>query len=292
MNPKSLNNLSFAEQQQLKYIDFTVFFIGHLSVDEIQHHFKVEQNQALQALALYNQWAPLNLAPADNNQRYFQTREFKSLFYNDTQTALAKLVNETLLGASIFSGSKTPFENTSLLNLPDIQIVARLVQAICNGNGVNIIYSSLTSGATTRDFVPHTIVDNGLRWHVRGYDRKTNSFRDFVLTRISKVTINSNDVVNHECKSHDRLWNTDINLKIVAHPKNVLQKQAIEMDFGMVDGYKQITTKAALAGYLLRRWNVDCSANANLQSPEYLLYLENQHQLQPVEDFTIAPGIS
>ena len=38
----------------------------------------------------------------------------------------------------------------------------------------------MTSGKTQRVIVPFALVDTGLRWHVRAYDRKRNGFRDFL----------------------------------------------------------------------------------------------------------------
>lgn len=33
------------------------------------------------------------------------------------------------------------------------------------------------------------MIDNGLRWHVRAFDRKSQDFRDFVITRIKRPVI-------------------------------------------------------------------------------------------------------
>lgn len=57
--------------------------------------------------------------------------------------------------------------------------MAKVTEAIHKGKALSITYVSLSSGETTREIVPHTLVDNGLRWHVRGFDRKHCEFRDF-----------------------------------------------------------------------------------------------------------------
>jgi hypothetical protein len=48
-------------------------------------------------------------------------------------------------------------------------------------------------------------------------------------------------------------------LQLVAHPKNVQHPTEISMDYGMDNGILGLNVRAALAGYLLRRWNVDCT---------------------------------
>ena len=110
---------------------------------------------------------------------------------------------------------------------------SRSVSSILNKKAVSIIYTSLSSGSAARELVPHSIIDNGLRWHVRAYDRKSNSFRDFVLTRISKVTIKDDVPQNHEDKLEDHQWMRMMPLQLVPHPNNIKHATAIQMDYGM-----------------------------------------------------------
>ena len=94
----------------------------------------------------------------------------------------------------------------------------------------------------------------------------------------------------HESKEHDKEWNTFISLELVPHPRNIEYPTAIALDYGMVDGSMTIKTRAALTGYLLRRWNVDCSNNAELKGSEYQLYLNNKSLIDGALNFTLAPG--
>jgi len=48
--------------------------------------------------------------------------------------------------------------------------------------------------------------------------------------------------------------------------------------------------RAALAGYLLRRWNVDCTKEASHTGGEYQLWLRNRQTLYGAENLTIALG--
>jgi hypothetical protein len=64
----------------------------------------------------------------------------------------------------------------------------------------------------------------------------------------------------------------------------------IEMDYGMRDGVLNFEVRAALAGYLLRRWNVDCTESVSLKVAEYQLWLRNQQTLYGAENVAIAPG--
>jgi hypothetical protein len=63
-----------------------------------------------------------------------------------------------------------------------------------------------------------------------------------------------------------------------------------EIDYGTIDCMLNLNVRAALASYLLRRWNVDCTENASLKGGEYQLWLRNQQTLYGAEDLAIAPG--
>ena len=282
-------NSSQVKKAELTYVDFCLMFRGHVGTEDIQNEFDVEEERAIVCLQRYMSLFDNNLIFEPGSQRYFQSKSFVPSFDHDSRQILNKLTS--LVSATAESGTRYPVQGQSYINTPDINVLARLVQAMLNGNVVNIIYTSLTSGSSSREIVPHQILDNGLRWHVRAYDRRSDSFRDFVLTRISKATIKSNQVFQHEKQEVDWQWQQEITLVLKPHPKNISQPTAIEMDYGMLEGEKRIRTRAAIAGYLLRRWNVDSSENADLLDPAYQLWLSNRGELTDVQSLEFAPGI-
>ena len=155
---------------------------------------------------------------------------------------------------------------------------------------VTIQYRSLSSGFTEREIVPFCLVDNGLRWHVRAFDRRRNQFTDFVITRITNpVLLLESPIQNDERKGADNQWNRIVELELVTHPR-LDHKETIEIDYGMIKGVLEINVRAAVAGYLLRRWNVDCTAEAVLDGEEYHLWLRNRQALYGVNNLVIAPG--
>lgn len=286
------DHLTLTQRQQLAFIDFSLLFKGHLTQQELRAKFEMKAADGDDAFELYQEFAKDNFSYDAKVKRYFQSDLFRPLFEYDPRRTLIKLANNISDGFDSITNSDFNVEQPSHLNVPDIDVIAKLVQAMLNGNVVNIIYTSISSGSASREIVPHSIVDNGLRWHVRAYDRKTKSFRDFVLTRISKVSKHSNAVLQHETKDADSSWQAFVRLEIVPHPNNIKHSTAIEMDYGMVDGVKEIKVRAAMAGYLLRRWNVDCTDNASLNSPEYQLYLANKSELAFIDNLTIAAGFN
>src|SRR5699024_7861631 len=73
------------------------------------------------------------------------------------------------------------------LNQPNLDVLAAVSRAIYATKPLTINYASISTGETTREIVPHSLVNTGLRWHVRAYCRTHKEFRDFVLTRITSV---------------------------------------------------------------------------------------------------------
>jgi predicted DNA-binding transcriptional regulator YafY len=286
----SVLSIPIAQRQRLAYIDFCLLFRGHLCRNDLIQRFEVGLSAGSRDFKLYQELAPDNLHYNPKAKRYFQSDAFNPLFKHDPKQTLLKLAHGITDGFDAISDIHFPVEAPAQLNVPNLFIVARITQAILNNLPVNLIYTSLSSGSKARIFIPHSIIDNGLRWHVRGYDRETNAFRDFVLTRISKVLLLSQIPSSHESIVEDHQWNREIILKIAPHPKNVSQPIAIALDYGMVDQVLEIKTRAALAGYILRRWNVDCSEHAKLMGAEFQLYLINQSSIFGAENLKLAPG--
>ena len=285
-----MDEFSFAQKQRLAYIDFKLYFTGMVTRSEIVSHFELGLAAATRDLKFYKESAPENMAYDNVEKKYLITTKFKPLFKHDVRRTLIKLANNISDGFDSIGDTSFPIESPSTLNVPDINILAKLSQAIINHKPISVIYTSLSSGLGARELVPHSIVDNGLRWHLRAYDRKSKSFRDFVLTRITKVTILAQTPSPEEDKLEDHQWMRMVPLQIIPHPNNVKHPTAIKLDFGMEKGMLEVNVRAAMAGYLLRRWNVDCSNKASLSGPEYQLYLQNIQTLYGAENLAIAPG--
>ena len=155
-----------------------------------------------------------------------------------------------------------------------------------------IEYHSISSGCTEREIVPFALIDNGLRWHVRAFDRKSQEFRDFVITRIKNpVVLKRQPVAAHEMSDQDIQWTRIVELELVPHPDQP-RPEITEMDYGMRDGVLRMKLRAATAGYILRKWSVDCSPDHCLRGPEYRLWLKDHLAIYGVKNAVLAPGYS
>jgi len=145
------------------------------------------------------------------------------------------------------------------------------------------------SGESERVIVPFALVNSGLRWHVRAFDRKTGEFRDFVITRIEAPMTLDEDPKAGERPNDDIQWTRIVELELVPHPDQP-RPEITEMDYGMRDGVLRMKLRAATAGYILRKWSVDCSPDHSLRGPEYRLWIKDHLAMYGVKNAILAPG--
>lgn len=279
-----------ATRDRIAHIDFTLLFKGEAVRADLVDRFSIAAAQATKDFTMYRELAPGNIEYDQKLKLHKRGEAFAPLFEYDVVRTLATISQGYGDG---FTGKVKPplaCEAPYHLNKPNLSIVAKVTEAIHKGKALRITYVSLSSGETTREIVPHTLVDNGLRWHVRGFDRKHNEFRDFVLTRIkAAVVLEDSRLSEAELETQDRQWNRFVELELVPHP-SIEHSEAIELDYGMAGGVMKVEIRAATAGYLLRLWNVDCSKAAQLKTPEFHLWLKNYQTLYGVGNLAIAPG--
>lgn len=285
-----LEGLNQSQRDRIAHIDFTLLFKGEANRADLVDRFSITPAQATKDFTQYRELAPANIRYDEKLRTHLRGDQFKPIFNYDVVRTLATISQGYGDG---FTGQLRPplaCEAPYHLNKPSLATVAKVTEAIHKAKPLAITYVSLSSGESRREIVPHTLVDNGLRWHVRGFDRKSGEFRDFVLTRIKGASVVETSTIEHkETESQDRQWNRFVELELVPHPR-IQHQEAIELDYGMVGGVLRVEIRAATAGYLLRQWHVDCSLGHSLTGPEYQLWLRNSQALYGVQNLILAPG--
>ena len=287
---KNLSELSQTQQERLSYIDFRLMYLGVMQRNDLIQRFGMKEAAATRDIALYRKLAPENLIYDPRERAYFYNKDFVPLFEYSPERALSALSSgygDDFIG--IRGRAMLPCETPTQLNITQLQTLSVLTRAIYQHQVVRVNYFSLSSGASIREIIPFALVDNGLRWHVRAYDRKQSRFTDFVINRIADPVVIDSLIEEHENREADIQWNRIVELEIIPHPA-LKYPQTIAMDYGMTDNLLQVNVRAAVAGYLLRRWNIDCSEDHSLTGDEFHLWLRNHPALYGVENLVIAPG--
>lgn len=286
-----LENLNYAQKERLAYIDFCLEYFGQVSRVELIENFQTGLASCSRDLATYRELAPENAVLTHETKKYLRSSSFTPLFEHDPELILTALARG--FGNGISTGLKNSpicFDAIRLVH-PKPSIISAIMRAIHTRSPLECSYESISSGSSKRIVVPHSIVNNGHRWHVRAFDRKSNGFRDFVCTRFTSVTVIDGSPAPNECQDQDIEWNRIIQLEIIPH-KSLRFSKAIELDYQMYDSKLRLEVRSALAGYLLRQWNVDCSSGSDLSGSEYQLKLANCETLLDCSSANIAPGFN
>lgn len=284
-----LEELNHGAKERLAFIDFSLQYFGHISRAELTERFKTGLAASTRDFAAYKELAPDNLALNHKDKRYYRCDQFNAVFHHDPEAVLHQLCQGFGNGISTLVESSEVCLDAVRLIHPDANIIAALMRAITNQQAIRCGYVSITSGETERELVPHAIVNNGHRWHVRAFDRTHQQFRDFVCTRFTFVSDLEEVSAPYEQKNEDKQWNQLVELHLIPHPE-MAQTRAVEMDYGMENSALMLTVRAALASYVLRQWQVDCSADHRIKGQGCQLALANHTQLQGVENMHLAPG--
>lgn len=288
-NPTKLVDISQSQQERLFHIDFKLRFLGTVNRNDLVNRFGIKEAAATRNIALYKELAPNNITYDTKAKTYIGTEQFQPLYQYQRSQALSALCyglgDDHVVGSSSLITTESPTQ----LNFPNLDVLAEITKAIHQKKALIIDYRSLSSGLTQREIIPFALVDNGLRWHVRAYDRKRGLFTDFVINRITSPSLLNTEITKSETKESDIQWNRIVEMHIVPHP-NLQHPDTIEIEYDMTNGMLKIFVRAAVAGYVLRHWNIDCSPGHELQGAEFHLWLKNTLTLYGVENLAIAPG--
>lgn len=287
-----LDGLSQNQKERLAFIEFRAYFLGEIRRTDVINRFGIATAAATRDLALYRQISNDNIVLDQRTKCYLAVEDFKPVFDHPTERVLSALSQGFGEGIGGQSKPLIQSETPRFLSQPDVSVLAPITQAISRKKVSRIAYYSFSSGKTEREIVPFALVNNGLRWHVRAFDRRRGQFLDFVLTRIeSSELLEDEPILEHEDSSHDIQWSRIVELELVPHPKEK-HKAIIAMDYGMSakELLLKVRVRAALAGYFLRLWSVDCSNDHSLEGKEVRLWLRNPLSLYGVESSGLAPG--
>ncbi len=290
MSNEDLADLTQPQRDRIAFIELRLRFTGEIRRQDLVSRFGVQSAAASRDLALYKDLAPNNIDYDSKGKSYVIGSEFKPAVDFPTERVLA------WLSQAFGDGEPTKIrpwiicDIPSRLSQPDLTTLAAVTRSIYQKRPLKIVYHSLTSGETRREIVPFALIDNGLRWHARGFDRRNKEFRDFVITRIQRpqVLMNS-EVLPHELSDQDIQWNRIVELELVPHPDQPRPEVTV-MDYKMEGGSLRLKLRAATAGYILRQWSVDCSPDHILRGHEYRLWLKDPLAIYGVKNALLAPG--
>ena len=277
-----------SQRERLAYIEFRLYFLGEVSRQDVMTRFGIAPAGVTRDFALYRELVPQNISFESSRKTYVIGKNFFPAFDHVPERVLPALSQGFGDGVNPMAGALVPCEMPISFSRPSMEILAPVTRAIFQKKAIALNYFSRTSGMTEREIVPFALVSDGLRWHVRAFDLKSKEFRDFVITRMEDTSIIE---VNPLAKQHteDIQWNRIVELDLVPHPDRGHPEITVR-DHGMHDGVFHLKVRAAVAGYVLRQWHVDCSPDHSLTDEAFRLWLRDPLALYGVTSAKFAPG--
>jgi hypothetical protein len=284
---KSIRNQSFIDDR-LWYIEWLLMMRGWLSRVDLMDKFGIKGAAASRDIKRYKEQCDDNLYLDHRFKRYVaDLNKFKPVYETSEDLIFSKLTD---LDESRSLGAGYPLIETipSLAEIKPKDITG-ITRAILNMNVLKISYCSMTSGASEKKIVPHSMFHNDLKTYVRCYDFGRGKFLDLVVGRILEILGEDGSAPTECLREFDDDWNTYLSLELVVHPR-IKHKKAIESDMQMINGVKVVEVRKSLAQYWLRRWCVDCSATASMTDKAFQLHLRNSSVIKGVNG--AFPGVN
>lgn len=292
------SELRWGVEQRLEFIEFRLFWEGHVNRSDLMDQFGVSVNQASTDLNRYIGFAPANMVYDKSARTYVRGSAFQPQFLEpDASRYLAQLrsVAENILDREdswianlpSFASAPTPVRGVDPVTLRSV------VGAIRRSEEIEIRYQSLSSpDPRWRWIAPHAIAFDGFRWHARAFCLTDECFKDFLLSRMIEIRGSRDSGTSAD---DDLDWNSEVVLEVAPHPElSETQARVIALDYGMRGGSAKIKVRRALLYYALRRLGLDTDPAARRPQDQQIVLMnapEIGHSI-PSVSASVSGGVS
>lgn len=151
---------------------------------------------------------------------------------------------------------------------------SRIRLAIEQGARLKLEYRSMhTPEPHPRTVEPHSLVQAGRRWHMRGYCLDSSDFQDFALAHIAKLTPLAQKA--ESTIAGDAAWNAVVKVFFRGHPKLTPgQLDLVRMEYFEGTSGRVHSCRAALVPYMVHELRLALDVDKELP-PDYLMAVEN-----------------
>jgi len=281
-NDKS--ELRWVVAQRLEFIEFRLFWEGHVNRSDLMEQFGLSVNQASADLNRYIGFAPDNMVYDKSARTYVRGPDYAPHFLKpDASRYLAQLRSladgimdcddNWIAELPSYDAAPTPVREVNPTTLRSV------VGAIRRNEALEVKYQSFSLPEPCwRWIAPHAIAFDGFRWHTRAFCEKDQCFKDFLLSRTLEIRGSQASEVTQD---EDRDWNTEVTLEVGPHPAlSESQAKVIAFDYGMRSGKVKIKVRRALLYYALRRLGLDTGPVASSPRDQQIVLL-NAAELNP-----------
>jgi predicted DNA-binding transcriptional regulator YafY len=298
-------DVKWATRQRLQYIEMMAWYGGVVTRADVAKAFGISDAAATKDLKLYSDLVPGNLVYQHNVFGFVPNESFAAAFSDLAPAKALPIIAANLAVANGPYGAELIYGLASAslplpVRLPSQQILAQITRAIRGRRKLRIRYRSLSDrnnrasdeSPAQRMLEPHTLVNTGIRWHVRAYHEESCDFRDFVLSRI--IHAECLDTPAESSEQYDEDWTETVSLRLAPHSGlDALKRESLLLDYGVAsDGVIEVEVRRALLGYMLQRMNVDTTPDHAMNPNAYQLMLLNRDEIEPFAAWAFYSGLS
>jgi hypothetical protein len=223
-------------------------------------------------LLAYRRQFPRALVPDMSGKAYDATPFLKPDLTAGAFSEYQQLIGVTGQGVV---NAQVPVES-SLLDATQIDCrnFARLHAAVRTGSSVRFEYRSMRNPERHERLIrPHSFIQAGPRWHLRGFCQEANEFRDFNLGRIDSIKKEVSLVLPGIEKDLD--WNTFIRLRLIPHKDlTAAQKQLVRDEYMAGTTAQVFEIRKPMARYLVQSFRAAVDPNRETP-PSFLLMVDD-----------------
>lgn len=281
--------LRWGVEQRLEFIEFRLFWEGHVNRGDLMSAFGVSVNQASTDLNRYIAMAPDNMVYDKSARTYVRGIDFSPLYLKpDASRYLSQLrsVADGILDRSdawigefpAYDAAPTPVRGVNA------EILRFVVAAIRRSQAIEVKYQSLSHpDPRWRWIAPHAVGFDGFRWHARAFCLIDQAFKDFLLSRIIETRAIHPSEVDANA---DIDWHQHVTLEIGPHPElSDTQQKVISLDYGMRGGRAKVSVRRAFLYYTLKRLGLDTDPTARRPQDQQIVLI-NRAQIDVASEIT------
>jgi hypothetical protein len=261
-----------APEERLRAIETLLLWEGRVTRGRLLALFPVHETVASRDLLAYRQKYPRSLAIDTTNKAYDATAFLKPTLTEGMFAEYQQLIG---VGCPGISDGHVPVESSRLdATQIDFRNFARLHTAIRAATCVRMEYRSMRNPEKHERFIrPHSFIQAGPRWHVRGFCREVNAFRDFNLGRINTIKVGVDESLPGIEEDHD--WNTLVRLRLVSHRDlSAAQKQLVRDEYMAGTTALVFEIRKPMARYLVQSFRAAIDPDTETP-PSFLLMVDD-----------------
>jgi predicted DNA-binding transcriptional regulator YafY len=287
-------DVKWATRQRLQYIERMAWYAGVVTRSDVARAFGQSDPAATKDLKLYSDLAPGNLHYQHSVFGFVPATGFSAVFADLSPAAALPVLAANLavasgpFGADLIYGLPTAALPLPA-RLPDAYTLAQITRAIHGRRKLCVAYRSLSGHERDPERViePHTLVNTGLRWHVRAYNEAGCDFRDFVLSRVEHAECL--DTAAESGAQYDDDWVETVSLQLAPHAGlDEAKRESLLQDYGATGAAIELDVRRALLGYVLQRLNIDTTPDRSMDPDTCQLMLLNRDDIEPFAAWAFA----